>query len=1041
MLCEQLGLAPMVARVLCARGVNNVQAAYEFLHPSLDRDWADPLDIPGMREAADRVELALQNHERIAVFGDFDVDGMTSTCLLTQALRALGGDVQPYIPHRFGEGYGLSRKALNRVITGSNPDLLITVDNGIASGKEVAWLVDEGIDVVVTDHHEPGDLVPQGVPVTDPKLVPDCYSRELAGVGVALKLVCELGRRRSMPNLWYEFTDLAALGTVSDMMILQGENRTLVAHGIALMRKGLRPGIAALAATAGISLAEVNADDLPFTIIPRLNAAGRMGTTEVAFDLLISNSPQEAVSLAGMLERTNTERRETEGLLSEEALAHIEKTYAGERVIVLAGEGWHEGVKGIVASRVVNKYHVPAIIFTIADGVARGSGRSVGSVDLFHAVEQCSDDLIRFGGHSGAVGVTCAVENIDRFAKHLQKVMEALPEEEFVDKGEVAALVSLSELNLQSIADLDALQPFGQGNKRPLFGLRGVHMSNRVRVGYGNCHLRFSATDGVYSLPAIMFRVPNIEKAYSCDGVVDLVVDAINESWQGRTNPKLMVTDILYREESDDALLQRIQRTFIAEAPLLPAQKLALDKLRAGKSTLCVMATGRGKSLIFQIHAARIALAQRKASILVFPLRALVSDQVFHMREAFAKLGIGVEVLTGETPLQDRPKVYEGIAQGVIDVVLTTPEYLAIHVGEFARTSRVGFVVIDEAHHAARTGTGSRAAYAELPQVLRTLGNPTTLAVTATAPPKVAHGICELLGIRDANVVVDESVRNNLRIVDHRNLRERDAMLAELVSSGQKTVVYVNSREQASVLTRTLRMGASGLGHRIAFYHAGLSRDVRLRIEQAFRGDQLCCVVCTSAFGEGVNLPGIRNVVLYHMPFGATEFNQMSGRAGRDGKEAHIHLLYGKKDALINQRILSSLAPTRDDLVALYRELMTEDRRASSMGFCLDNASLLASTIQINQHVQLSESGIASGILVFEELGFLSIEGFGDQRFIRMIPAQGRVELSDSLRYAEGQRELGEFMDFRDWALFANAKEMLERINRPITPGFGSVVS
>ncbi|MBO7674847.1 MAG: single-stranded-DNA-specific exonuclease RecJ, partial [Atopobiaceae bacterium] len=693
LLCEQLGVPPIVARVLCARGICDVQSAYEFLHPSLDRDWADPLDIPGMREAADRVEQALHAHERIAVFGDFDVDGMTSTCLLTQALRRFGADAHPYIPHRFGEGYGLSHEALDRVIADSSPELIITVDNGIASGKEVAWLVGQGVGVVVTDHHEPGDLVPQGVPVTDPKLVADCYSRELAGAGVALKLVCELGRRLGQPDLWREFTDLAALGTVSDMMVLQGENRSLVANGMRQMRRSKRPGIIALAASAGVDLASVNADDLPFSLIPRLNAAGRMGSTEVAFDLLISDNPAEAAMLAGKLERTNTERRETEGRLSEEALARLERSYKGERVIVLAGEGWHEGVKGIVASRIVNRYHVPAIIFTVVDGIARGSGRSVGSVDLFHAVEQCSDVLVRFGGHAGAVGVTCEADKVDEFAKRLQRVMAELPEEEFVDKGEVSAIASLSELTLENIAAMDILQPFGQGNKRPLFGLRGVVMANRARVGYEGSHLRFTATDGVASVPAIMFRAPNIEKAATYDGMVDLVVDAVNESWQGRTNPTLMVSDIVFRDaaESDGAqgvastlaraddgderpeeaqlraqlsrlsyadLTDGLRRQMIGDHELLPAQKAALAVLEQGRSPLCVMATGRGKSLIFHIHAARTALLRKQASVFVYPLRALVSDQAFCLGESLGKLGLSVCVLTGETPAEERDRVY-----------------------------------------------------------------------------------------------------------------------------------------------------------------------------------------------------------------------------------------------------------------------------------------------------------------------------------------------------------------------------------------------
>ncbi|MDO4537123.1 MAG: single-stranded-DNA-specific exonuclease RecJ [Coriobacteriales bacterium] len=1080
LLCEKLGITPLVARILTARGIDTVAEARDFLAPSLLRDWADPLDIPGMAEAADRVQQALAAGERIAVFGDFDVDGMTSTCLLTLGLREFGGDVHPYIPHRFGEGYGLSGEALDRVISDCRPQLIITVDNGIAAGKEVAWLLEQGIDVVITDHHEPGGLVPQGVPVTDPKLSEDCYSRELSGAGVALKLIYELGRRLGKPDLWWSYTDLAALGTVSDMMILQGENRSLVSYGIQCMRQSRRPGIVALAASAGVDLGEITSDNLPFSLIPRLNAAGRMGTTEVAFDLLISNDFAEATTLAGMLERTNTERRETEAALSEEALKIIDKSYKGERVIVVAGEGWHEGVKGIVASRIVSKYHVPAIVFSVSDGLARGSGRSVGSVDLFRAVDQCSDLLVRFGGHSGAVGVTCEVDKIDAFRHRLEHVMDSVSQEEFVDRGEVAALVSLDELTQEGIAALDALQPFGQGNKRPLLGVRGVFMRNRARVGYDGNHLRFVATDGMSSVSSIMFRAPQMERAYTCEGMVDLVVDAVNETWQGRTHPKLMVRDICYRDDArpDEGLirelmasehilssqdeqgqpavlsderarlssstkadvLESLRKNFIGDHELLPAQRAALEQLAQGKSTLCVMATGRGKSLIFHMHAARTALCEKRASIFVFPLRALVNDQAFHLRDSFSRLGLEVCVLTGETDEAERKRVHAGLATGSVDVVLTTPEYLAIHANRFAQARRIGFLVIDEAHHAGTARTGQRSAYTKLPSVLKALGNPTALAVTATATEAVGREICRLLSIAPENVLVDATVRENLRIEDCRELRDRSMRLAALVATGEKTVVYVNSRDQAVTLVRSLRADVPELGQRIAFYHAGLSRDLRMRVEKAFRDDRLTCIVSTSAFGEGVNLPGIRNVVLYHLPFGETDFNQMSGRAGRDGKEARVHLLYGGHDARLNERILMSGSPSHDDLATLYRALMTEARRMPSLELSLGDQQILSVAQSIDMRSHLTCASVESGLLVFRELGFLEIEGFEERRRVRMMASPGHVDLHSSLRYAEGQHAINAFAEFCDWALTAAPQELLAHINRPITPGFGRAV-
>ncbi|WP_346696327.1 single-stranded-DNA-specific exonuclease RecJ [Thermophilibacter mediterraneus] len=1082
-LVEALGVPALVARVLAARGITDVEDARAFLSPSLERDWADPLCVPGMDAAVERVALALDRGETVAVFGDFDVDGMSSTCLLTLALRRLGGDVHPFIPHRFGEGYGLSREALARVRDACDPDLVVTVDNGIAAANEVAWLRELGVDVVVTDHHEPADLVPAGVPVTDPKLSPDCPSRELAGVGVALKLICELGARRGAPDLWLDYLDVAALGTLSDMMRLTGENRALVAAGIDLMRRRPRPGLAALAGTAGLDVAAVSADSLPFSLIPRLNAAGRMDSTDVALDLLLTDDVSEATVLAGRLEAINAERRETEAALAEAALAEAQRSYRGERAVVVGGRGWHEGVKGIVASRLVSRYHVPSIVFTVTeDGIARGSGRSVGSVDLFHAVEQCSDVLVRFGGHAGAVGVTCEASRLDEFRERLCAALDALPGDQFVDVGEVTAEVALPEISVESLDALELLQPFGQGNKKPVLAARGVTMRNRALVGADGAHLRFMATDGRSSVPAIMFRVPDPAAAAAYEGVCDLVFEAVNETWQGRTKPKLMVKDILIPAPSGErgrlgrfgadvdagtpgdggegadgaeppadarrraelaalgepTLTDELRRALIGDRPLLAAQRATLERLAAGRSCLAVMATGRGKSLIFHLHAARLAVARGEASVFVYPLRALVGDQSFHLRESLGSLGVRAEVLTGETPASERARVLGALASGEVDIVLTTPEFLAIHRSAFAR-GRVGFVVVDEAHHAGAAAPGSRDAYLELPSVLADLGDPVALAVTATADPAAASEICRLLGIDEGDVVVDRSVRENLLLDDARDALDRDALLARIVSTGEKCVVYVPTRERSVALVRMLRHCVPGLAARVALYHAGLSRDARRRVERAFRGDELACIVSTSAFGEGVNLPGIRHVVLYGLPLDRVEFNQMSGRAGRDGAPATVHLLFGPDDVRAGEAILASAAPARDDLVALYRTLLALFRTSGPVG--LDDEGIARAARERDPLCALDAREVASGLSVFSELGFCAVTGWGASRRVAMASAPARMELTESACYLEGQRLQREYASFCRWALDAPADELLARLNRPITPNFGIIVS
>lgn len=1103
-----LGVAPLVARIMVAHGITSVAEGQRFLTPSLERDWADPLIIPGMSDVAVRIEQAVHAGETIAIFGDFDVDGITSTCLLTEALRALGATVYPFIPHRFDEGYGLSEAALDRVVRTCNPSLVVTVDNGIAARNEVAYLTDRGIDLVVTDHHEPSDMVPQGVPLTDPKLIADGPSHELAGAGVALKLVQVLGSRLGQPNLWQSLLEVAALGTVSDMMTLTPENRALVAAGIDQMRNTTRPGYVALASMSKTDLATVTADSLSFSLIPRLNAAGRMADPTLALDLLLARDPIEAGRLAAHLEEINQERRSIEAELADEAFERVEETYTGGRVIVVGGEGWHEGVKGIVASRIVNRYHVPALLFSIEDGVARGSGRSVGTVNLFEAVERCSDLLTRFGGHAGAVGVTLSADRLDDLRERLDAVLSELPAEAFEDKGEVATTVRLSELDIDTIEQVSLLEPFGQGNKVPLLAATGVTMADRFCVGKTGDHMRFTATDGASSVAAIMFRVPDIDTVCGCDSVVDLVFEAVAEHWQGRVKPKLMVKDILCHASEDvlpapgaagvgadapvavdasraareaggadasdgadaigradapdaasaaaqaaaspaaaerrallaqlpyDELTRSLLHAFIGVAAPHRAQREALDALGRGENTLAVMGTGRGKSLIFQVHAIREAVLNHRASVLVYPLRALVADQAFHLISACAALGVRAAVLTGATLDPARDRAFAALAAGTLDIVLTTPEFLAIHTDRFARAGRVGFVVVDEAHHAARAKAGERSAYLELPRVLDALGHPVVLAVTATADAAAAAEIGRLLGIN--RTIVDGTIRENLELEDDRDLSTRENRLVSIVAAGEKTVVYVNSRDQAAALARTLRKRVPELAHAIAFYHAGLTRDDRTRIEDAFRTGALECIVSTSAFGEGVNLPDIRHVVLYHMPFSATEFNQMSGRAGRDGAPAVIHLLYSTRDARINERMLDAAAPEREELVTIYRALQTMWRshrgKTGEASFQATDLDISSMCLAIDARTPVDERMVESGIAIFEELGFAKVKGFDSARRIEMRENPGHMALTSSTRYLEGLRTRLAFTTFRSWALDAPARDMLARVNRPITP-------
>lgn len=1092
-LAAELGLPRFIAATLASRGITSPHAARLFLQPSLDRDWRNPYDIPGLSDVADALEAAVRERKHVVVFGDFDLDGISATTVLTRGLRALGGKATPFIPRRFEEGYGLSRAAYERVRK-LEPDLIVTVDCGIACKDEVAAIVADGVPVLVTDHHEAADLVPENVPVADPKLDPSCESSILAGVGVALKLVQVLGARMGYPHLWRSYTDFATLGTVADLMPMVGENRALVADGLSRMNENPRPCVAALVGTSGVAGKPLSATGLSFSLIPRLNAAGRMGDAQLALDLLMSDNFSEACTLAEKLEAVNDQRRAIEAELSEIAKAQAAEVYRGQRALVVAGVGWHEGVKGIVASRLVSTYGVPTLLFTIDGDEARGSGRSVGSVNLFAAVESASDLVTRFGGHEAAVGVTLPTANLGAFSDRLCEYMDRLPEDDFHPMIEIDACVDLDEFTLETVSMLDMLAPFGQENPQPTFLARNVSLERCRAVGADKNHFSCTLTNGRVAVNGIMFHCNYIDTLLYNESVVDAAFSVQIDEWRGRRSVKAMLetlaparsccaleaccdpamlafVDDLFdmsdealcaqadaqfdpadepdaaarraaararwealAKSDEDALEAAIVRAIIGEGELHPSQREILDRLRAGLSTLAVMATGRGKSLTFQVYAALRALTAREASVFVYPLRALIADQAFHLTTALERFGLACAILSGESTPEERARVYEGLADGSVDIVLTTPEYLMFHVDEIGACKRVGFVVVDEAHHIGLAKAGQRVAYTQLGLAVAKLGAPVVLAVTATAPDEIAADIDATLPLEDS--VIDDTARENLSVDDQRNIRNKDDYLANLVAQGEKMVVYVNSREQSVALARTLRRRVPQLAPLIGFYNAGLTRVERKRIEELFRNDELKVLVATSAFGEGIDIPNIRHVVLYHLPFNEVEFNQMSGRAGRDGLPACVHLLYGRADVALNERILANMTPDHDVMAQVYRRLRALQRQNPGNYFCMGNGDL-AALASDDFHAVAPESA-ACGVAVFRELGLIETRTARNAgqttRWIRVNEGASKVELTDSVRYREGLGERGVFDAFRDWALAQDPHVLRVRVSHPIVP-------
>lgn len=478
---------------------------------------------------------------------------------------------------------------------------------------------------------------------------------------------------------------------------------------------------------------------------------------------------------------------------------------------------------------------------------------------------------------------------------------------------------------------------------------------------------------------------------------------------------------------TEPQLRERIRQALLGDHAYRPKQQEALDRLYQGDNVLAILGTGRGKSAIFQSYSAYLALWKRQVTIIVYPLRALVNDQYQALEKKLQSLGLTVRLGTGALEGEERAAFFQQVLEGQVDIILTTPEFLLCNKGRFLELgSRLGLVVIDEAHHL----VSRRQGYKQLPEGLREIGPQQVLAVTATAGDEAAAQIMECLQID--SVVVDPHVRDNLQIVDGRETYKKADYLLRLVNGGEKTVIYLNSRQKVVQLAELLReKAAPAMQDKICYYHGGLASGDRLAIEKAFRCGELQVIVTTSAFGEGIDIPDIRHVVLYHLSFSSEEYNQLAGRAGRDGQPAQVHLLYNRRDETLNQTVLASSCPTREVLGKFYKLLQALIQGKPAIE--LTNGEL-AELVKRERFAEPTDSCISNWLGIFEELGFLEREREGNKRRIIMIPSPNKMDLFSSLRYQECMAELEDFQKYLQIAFEQNRDKLLTAINRPIYP-------
>lgn len=631
---QTYGVPFFLAMLMNIRGLDDAAHLREFLGEG--EPLSDPFLLKDMDKAAARITRAVDNMEKIAVYGDYDADGVTSTAMLYSYLETRGADVIFYIPQREGEGYGMNIGAVE-YLKEQGVSLIVTVDNGISSVQEVARANELGIDVVVTDHHRPQEILPDAVAVVD-AYRPDDTSpyKHFSGVGIAFKLLMALEDGAcDVEDLLEAYSDLAAIGTIGDIVPLTGENRTLIRAGLERLSQSDRPGVQALLENAGVAGKALTSTNVAFTLVPRINATGRMGAPERAVRLLISGYEEEAEVLSEEICADNEERRRVEAEIAEAAFADIEaKGYMKDRVVVVDGENWHHGVIGIVASRVTERCGKPCMIISRGETEAKGSGRSIEGFSLFEAICACGDLLIKFGGHPMAAGITLKPENIEAFRKRInQYAAEHFPQMP-TQTVTLDCKLNPAALSVSMAQSLTQLEPFGNGNPQPVFGLFNMELSNVTPVGGGG-HLRLTLEKNGAVITAMRFNTKPEELPYHIGDKIDLAVQLEAREFRGQPSLTVIVRDMkfaAFNTEKNIASLASFEKWQRGE--VLSAE----DKNRLYPDRACLAAIYRALRTVNGKETDQVRFVSQfgkdmtlglfKTALLVFEERGLVHSEI-----------------------------------------------------------------------------------------------------------------------------------------------------------------------------------------------------------------------------------------------------------------------------------------------------------------------------------------------------------------------------------------------------------------------------
>ncbi len=653
-LAQACEIHPFLALLLTTRGVADPEEAAAFLTDGELCD--DPFAFADMDLAAERLQRAIDDHERVAIYGDYDADGVTATALLYSYLAEHGADVLYYIPDREEEGYGLHCEALDR-FKEQGVCLLVTVDNGIAAPDEAAYAASLGMDVIITDHHEPQEQLPSAVAVVDPRRA-DCGSecKDYAGVGVAFKLLCALDG--DADALLERYGDLVALGTLADVMLLRGENRRLVRAGLRVLNERRRPGLAKLAEIAGMNGKTITASSAVFTLAPRINAAGRMGNPGKAAQLLLAQDEEEAEQLAQEIQELNAQRQTTEATILAEVLDALRRQPAllEDRVLIVQGEGWHLGVIGIIASRLLERFGRPCIVLSVQNGIAHGSGRSLPGFPLFEALGKCREMLETYGGHALAAGVTLAEEKIAPFRQAMNACAAEMCPVMPVAELPIDFRIRPSQIDTDKLMLLAALEPYGAGNPAPVFGLFQMRLDSIIPVGAGK-HLRLALSRDGVKITAIKFHTTQLDFPVPCGAVLNLAVTLEKNEYRGVVTPSVIIKDLRYADTSQEELIAALDGyAKLCRGEWLPPEEDIPDREALGQIYRALREKGNWKGTLEQLAHTVESNGKRPGFLLLrLALEVFRQAGLLEVEDEGGRLSLTVTPVQGKVDLEATP--------------------------------------------------------------------------------------------------------------------------------------------------------------------------------------------------------------------------------------------------------------------------------------------------------------------------------------------------------------------------------------------------